>query len=117
IMGLKVLFDVTTSIYSLILAGYLVAAFFITSDIIAESRDIFMMVEERARNYFWLILTVLPIRYVIQSFQNPGLIFSTSEQKLSMLSYTTKSVWLFVCFVKWAKRLILYVAAGVFVSL
>jgi len=117
IMGLKVLFDVTTSIYSLFLVVYLVAAFFITSDIINESRDFFIEMEEQARRYFWFILAVLPFRYVMQSFQKPGIVFSTSDYKLSMLPYGRGGVWLFACIIKWIKSLLLYIFIGVLVML
>lgn len=112
IMGLKVLFDVTTSIYSLILVAYLVAAFFITGDILAELHDFFTIMEERARHYFWFILTVLPFRYIIQSFQSPGIVFSTSEHTLSMLPHARGSVWLLASAIKWVKRLLLYILIG-----
>lgn len=111
-MGLKVLFDVTTAIYSLILVAYLVAAFFITNDEINEMHDSFIMIEAEMRKHFWFILTVLPFRYVMQSFQSPGIIFSTSEHKLSMLPFARIRVWLFACVVKWARNALIYFFLG-----
>lgn len=111
-MGLKVLFDLTTMIYSLFLVAYLVAAFFIANDAINASYDFFIMMEDRARDYFWFILAVLPFRYIMQSFQWPGIIFSTSEYKLSALPYARGNVWLFASMMKLSRNLLMYVIVG-----
>src|SRR5699024_12486614 len=84
-MGLKVLFDVTTAIYSLILVAYIVAAFFITNDEFNVMHDSFIMIEAEMRRPFWFILTVLPFRYVMHSFLSPRIIFWMYDNKSSML--------------------------------
>lgn len=117
IMGLRTLFDVTVSIYSLILVAYLVVAILMTNDFINDSYDFFMTLESGMRHYFWFILMILPFRYVIRSFQDPGIVFSTSEYKLSMLPYNRKNIWLFACVLKWFKQLAGYLSIGALIFL
>ena len=84
-LAFGVLVDRTTAFYLLLLGGYIIVGFFIVGDFINDYYEQFMMIEEFAASRFWLILTILPLRYLNQSFSKPGVMFSSSEYQLSLL--------------------------------
>ncbi|MEN2466941.1 hypothetical protein [Ornithinibacillus sp. JPR2-1] len=101
-------FDLTTSLYSLIVGGYVFASIFIFNDILAAYQDQFLFIEEQLTERFWLIFSILPLRYVFQSFRNPGILITSSEYQLAMLPYEMKRIVLFTALEKWVKLLLKY---------
>lgn len=116
-LALGVLVDRTTAIYLSILGVYLFAAIFILGDFTKEYYDYFILIEEIAEARLWLIITILPIRYMTQSFGKPGVTFSSSEYQLSLLPHNRKEIWLLCAREKWLKQLVIYVIIGSLISL
>lgn len=105
---IQISFDKTTTYYSLIVGGYAFASIFIFNDLLGEFQDEFLWIEQRMEEQFWLILTIVPIRYVFKSFRNPGILISSSEYQLGMLPHPIKKIALYVAIEQWIKQLLIY---------
>lgn len=114
-MGFQTVIDKTTSAYLIVLFGYVFLSFFIFGDILAAYESEFIWIERQAQERLPLILTILPIRYITQSFRNPGVIFTNSEYQLSILPYSRKKLWLLTALEKVLKRLLIWSVIGFFV--
>jgi hypothetical protein len=106
--ALKLFIDMTTVVYLLLFFGYIFAALFIFGDIMAELAPYFEWLEANANAGFWILLTALPVIYVIKSFSEPGIQFSSSEFQLSLLPYARGKVWMVVLIVKLVKSALIY---------
>lgn len=111
-LALSVMVDRTTAFYLLIICGYVFVSLFIVGDFISDYQNQFSMIEEIAETRFWLFLTILPIRYLNQSFSNPGVMFSSSEYQLSLLPYSREKIWLKSVLEKWMKLVLIYIIIG-----
>ncbi|WP_047985419.1 hypothetical protein [Ornithinibacillus californiensis] len=101
-------FDIITIIYSIIVGGYVFASIFIFNDFFKVFQDEFQFVETQLNERFWLILSIVPLRYIFQSFRNPGITITSSEYQLGMLPYSIKRIAFFVAIEKWIKLLLKY---------
>lgn len=117
IMAISVVVDKTTAIYLLLLVAYAVASIFIAGDVLSGYDDEFLFVEEQADLRFWAILSILPIRYVNQSFRQPGVLYSSSEYQLGMLPFSKRKIWFYCVLEKWLKQTVLYTCIGLLVVL
>ncbi len=111
-LAFSVMVDRTTAFYLLLLGGYVFVSFFIVGDLINDYHKQFIMIEEVATTRFWLILTILPIRYLNQSFSKPGVMFTSSEYQLSLLPYSRDEIWFRSVFGKWVKQVLTYMIIG-----
>lgn len=116
-LALSVMVDRTTAFYLLLLGGYFFVSLFIVGDFISDYHEQIIMIEEVATSRFWLILTILPLRYLNQSFSKPGVMFSSSEYQLSLLPYSRGEIWFRSAFEKCVKRALLYVIIGCLIIL
>ncbi|PAV30697.1 hypothetical protein CIL05_06240 [Virgibacillus profundi] len=117
-IALGLMVDKTTGAYLLLLGAYLFASLFIFGDFIQEFNPYFILIEENLKKGFWLILTALPIRYIMKSFREPGLKFSSSEYQLGMLPYSRSRIWLFALIEKWLRQFVIYsIIAGLVILL
>lgn len=116
-LAFQVLVDRTTAIYLLILVGYLFASFFIVGDFIRDYEPYFTVVEQQAIVRLPLLFTLLPLRYIIQSFSRPGIIYSSSEYQLSMLTYSRTDIWFASVLSRWMKSLAVLSGIGVLLVL
>ncbi|WP_443257393.1 hypothetical protein [Virgibacillus sp. L01] len=103
-----VVFDLTTAIYVAALVGYIGLSLFLTGNISEELAPFFAFIEENASKGYLLLLSVLPIRYIVRSFQHPGILFSTSEYQLGLLPFRREKIWAFIVVEKLLKLLLLY---------
>jgi len=116
--AIGVMIDPVIAIYLVLIGSYaIVSSFFISGDLINDHHDNFIFIEAQATSRFWLILTILPLRYMLQSFSNPGVIFSSSEYQLGMLPFAKDKIWLVSAVEKWLKQIILYLVIGSIVVL
>src|SRR5690625_270070 len=115
-LALSVMVDRTTFFYLLVIGGYVFVSFFIIGDFINDYQEQFILIEEVASTRFWLFLTILPIRYLNQSFSQPGVIFSSSEYQLSLLPYSRREIWFKSVFKKWGKQSLIYIVIGSLIS-
>lgn len=116
-MALSMMIDKTIAIYLGLLVIYLICSLFIFGDYFHAFDDIFMVIEANKSKGIWLILTALPIRYVFRSFQDPGVIFSTTEYQLGILPFSRERIWLFTAAEKVLRQLITYMFLGAVVML
>ncbi|WP_217587362.1 hypothetical protein [Lentibacillus saliphilus] len=114
-MALGVFIDKTIATYLLLIGGYTFVSVFILGDFQETFHDTFVFVEQFGQERFWLILTILPIRYVNQAFTKPGVIFSSSEFQLAMLPYKRLKIWLYSAVVKWLSQLVILSVVGAFI--
>src|SRR5699024_7664734 len=115
--AIGVMIDPVIAFYLLLFGGCVIVSFFGLGDFIKAYHDNFIFIEEQAASRFWLILTILPLRYMMQSFSNPGVIFSSSEYQLGMLPFAKEKIWLVTVIEKWLKQAFLYVVIGSIVVL
>lgn len=116
--ALQLMIDGTTAFYSLILVGYVVISVFMVGDFLEEYNHFFLMVEKEARRNFWLVITAIPIRNVMQSFSRPGIIFSSSEYRLSAtMPFAISSVWFLSALEKWLKQFLILTMIGIILFL
>lgn len=103
-----IVFDLTTAIYVAALVGYIGVSLFLTGNISEELAPFFAFVEENASKGYLLLLSVLPIRYIVRSFQHPGILFSTSEYQLGLLPFRREKIWVLILVGKLIKLLLFY---------
>src|SRR5699024_6071397 len=106
----------------------------IVGDVIGDYHDQFIMIETHLRKRIWFIATLLPVAYIIHSFSRPGIVFSKTEYRLTLLPYSNKwilllcaaEIWLKTLCVyivilcaseKWIKKLCVYIVIGGLISL
>lgn len=92
-LALQVMIDRTTAIYLGVLFIYLILSFFLVSDIVQVYEPYLLQADEWAQAIIPYLLPLLPILYVLRSFKNPGITFSSAEQKLVMLPFSKKKIW------------------------
>ncbi|WP_164214616.1 hypothetical protein [Virgibacillus sp. YIM 98842] len=107
-MALALVIDLTTAVYVILFLGYIFAALFIFGDITEELTPYFNLLEANGEKGFWILLTVLPIRYVFKAFREPGIRFSSSEYQLTLLPYARNKVWLMTLLEKLVKQIVIY---------
>src|SRR5690625_1193394 len=116
--AIGVMIDPVIAIYLALIGSYaIISSFFILGDFIKAYHDNFIFIEAQAASRFWLILTILPLRYLMQSFSNPGVIFSSSEYQLGMLPFAKEKIWFVSAVEKWLKQTFIYLVVGSIVVL
>ncbi|WP_404451190.1 hypothetical protein LG329_12640 [Virgibacillus necropolis] len=115
-MAIRVMVDPVIAIYLVLMGGYVIASLFIMGDIIQANHDNFMLAEEQAILRYWVVVTILPIRYVTRSLRDPGITFSSSEDQLSILPFSKKKIWALCVVEKWIKLILFYLVAGTLVT-
>lgn len=100
--------DKTTAVYSLIVGGYVFASIFIFNDFLDLYQEEFQFIEQQAEERFWLVLTIVPLRFIFQSFRHPGVLITSSEYRLGMLPYSIQRIGLYCAAEKWLKQFVIY---------
>lgn len=113
-LAFGVAFDRTILVY---LTFFLVFGLFWVHDILKQTEPIFLVAENIATDYFFLILIVAAMRSLSFSFTRPGVRFSSAELLLSMLPYDKKKLWYFNAFEKNTRFSQVIVAMAVLVYL
>lgn len=108
--------DFTIAIYLLLIVGYVIASIFIVGDAIQTYQHYFKLAGEQALMRYWMVAAILPMRYVVGSFSQPGVLFSSSEYQLGVLPFAKEKVWMYCVIEKWIKQLFLYSVVGVLVT-
>ena len=107
-MALQMMIDKTIAIYLVILLGYAVSAFFIFADLATTYQSELQFFETEAEARFWLILTVIPLRYLFQAFRLPSVFITSSDYQLGLLPYSIRRIWMYVAAEKWVKKIVIY---------
>lgn len=105
-------FDLTSLFYMLIVIGYFAFAIISEGNLKILFTEKMIQLEAFTVERFWVILTAIPIVYIIRSFQQPGVLFSTAEYILTILPHTVQEIWRTVALERWAKSLLTYVVGG-----
>ncbi|MEI3605335.1 hypothetical protein SPD48_06485 [Pseudogracilibacillus sp. SE30717A] len=108
-------FDFTSLFYTLLVIGYFVIAIVMEGNIRNNIQDKIISIEAYTVEQFWVILTAIPIIYIIRSFNQPGVIFSTAEYTLTFLPNTLQQVWRVVAIERWIKSGITYLIGGIII--
>ncbi|MGM8366216.1 hypothetical protein ACLIBG_12170 [Virgibacillus sp. W0181] len=116
-MAFHVMIDWTIAIYLFVMVAYCIAAIFIFSDTMDRFSVYFHQMESFASERLSIFLTVLPAVYVLRSFKDPGIRFTSSEYQLSILTYSRKSIWLLCAVEKLVKKVFLFIFVGLVVVL
>lgn len=114
--AIRLMVDLTIAIYLLVIVGYAFASLFIMGDVIEANQRYFVFVEEQAILRYWIVVAILPMRYIVRSFRDPGVIFSSSEDQLSILPFSKEKVWMLCVIEKWTRNFITYLVIGVIVA-
>jgi hypothetical protein len=110
--AMGVMIDPVIAVYLIPLIGYVIVSFFIAGDFIGQYHDAFIVFETAIKDRFWLIASVLPLRYAVQSFTRPGIVFPRAEYLLGMLTFKKSKIWFAAAAEKWLRLIILYMIAG-----
>ncbi|MEI3612971.1 hypothetical protein [Pseudogracilibacillus sp. SO30301A] len=105
-------FDLTSLFYTLLVIGYFAFAIIAEGNIKVIFFEKMIQLEAFTVERFWIILTAIPIVYIIRSFQQPGVLFSTAEYILTILPHTVQEIWRVVALERWAKSLLTYMVGG-----
>lgn len=105
-LALKTVIDKTIAFYLVVMFGYFFMTMFVFGDVLGEYHEQFLWLEEQGERFFYLLITVIPFRYIFLSFQHPGVMFSSSEDRLSLLPYSRKHIWLLGFSSKLIKKLL-----------
>lgn len=119
----KQLFSITldwqTIPYLLILAGYFIYAFVQVDEMPLFLQQInvhFVNLLQQKDNIIFGF-SIVPILYVVQSFQRPGVLFSSSEFLLSILPHRRETIWLYSALERFIKYffILVIVASGIYI--
>ncbi|MGG4181298.1 hypothetical protein ABEW03_18665 [Virgibacillus pantothenticus] len=111
-MASQLIFDKTTSIYLGLLLAYTFASIFIFSDTMKLYGNYFVFLEQHAEEVLGFLAVALPVRYIFNSFREPGVLYSTAEYKLAFLPYRRGNIWLLTLMERWLKKLLIYSLIG-----
>src|SRR5690625_924434 len=114
---LQLTFDITTFFYVLLLIGYIATAIAMEGNIKEQFQAKMIQFEAFTIERFWLIITVLPFMYLIRSFQQPGVIFSTAEYTLTILPHSKLQVFRVTVIERWLKALGMYLMIGFIIAI
>lgn len=114
-MALRLMVDPVIAIYLVLIGGYVIASLFIMGDVIQSYHHYFVLAEQQAILRYWIVVAIFPMRFIMQSFQQPGVIFSSSEYQLGILPFSREKVWLLCVIEKWVKQLFLSIVIGTLV--
>ncbi|HEX6594138.1 MAG TPA: hypothetical protein VF095_06080 [Bacillota bacterium] len=116
-MVFQMFVDRTIAIYLFLLSGYAIIGLFIAGDFIRDYEAELLFIDKHATTFFWSIAVLLPLWFFVQSFRHPGVLFSSSEDQLSLLPYPRQRIWWLVVYEKWLKQLMIYGMIGLFLML
>src|SRR5690625_1180245 len=105
-------FDFTSLFYALLVIGYMIIAILLEVDSTLLLQTKVIQFEAFTIDQFWVIVTALPLIYLIRAFKQPGVIFSTAEYTLTILPHTVRQVWVVIAAARWLKALIIFSVLG-----
>src|SRR5690625_656462 len=73
-------FDVMMLFYVLVLLGYFIWAFAKEGTILETIGQFTLQLEEISLDYFWVIMTVIPVGLLFRAFTRPGITISSAER-------------------------------------
>lgn len=116
-MAIRLMIDPVIAIYLVLIGGYVIASLFIMGGIIETYHHYFILAQEQAILRYWIVVAIFPLRYLLRSFQQPGVIFSSSDYQLGILPFLKERIWVLSVIEKWIKQLLLYIIVGTIITL
>src|SRR5690606_36339865 len=89
----QISFDVTTTLYTLLLLGYVGGSWIIFADAHALLSTIAYYIEITFTKYIRSILLSLPMFYLVRAVRHPGVLFTSAEQMLTILAFSRQRIW------------------------
>lgn len=89
----QISFDVTTTLYTLLLLGYVGGSWIIFADAHALLSTIAYYIEITFTKYIRSILLSLPMFYLVRAVRHPGVLFTSAEQMLTILPFSRQRIW------------------------
>lgn len=105
-------FDVTIIFYTLILAGYIVFAIYRSGTIFTTIQQFVLQIEAISVDYFWVLMTVIPLGMLLRTFSQPGISISTAEYTATTLPYTKQQIWWMAAGERWLRLCIILCFIG-----
>src|SRR5690625_819292 len=105
-------FDFTSLFYTLLVLGYIIVAISLEGNFKPFFDEKMMQLEAFTMEQFWLIIGVLIIFYLIRSFRDPGITFSSAEYLLTILPHSPTQVWRALALERWLKALGIFLFGG-----
>lgn len=96
---LSVTVDLTSIMYSFILLGYLLFAFYQVGEMPAFIEQSLIYIENflMSTEKLLFLFAIVPVYFTIKSFNHPGVLFSSAEQFLTILPYSRQRIWVLSC--------------------
>lgn len=109
-------FDIMILFYAAVFLGYIIWAFVRDGNIAGIISQFTLQMEEISIDYFWVIMTVIPIALLFRTFSRPGIMISSAEYTATMLTYTKSQIWWMAACARWVKLaiILLFIGAGLF---
>src|SRR5690625_1329100 len=109
-------FDIMLLFYVVVLLGYIIWALVKDGNLAGTISQFTIQLEELSIDYFWVIMTVIPIALLFRTFSRPGIMISSAEYTVTMLTYTKTQIWWMAACARWIKLMIilLFIGAGLF---
>ncbi|HEY4601002.1 MAG TPA: hypothetical protein VIG73_06945 [Cerasibacillus sp.] len=111
-LTLRTVIDKTIAFYLSVFFGYLFMTMFVFGNVLSEYEEQFLWMQSQGERYFYLLIAVIPFRYIFLSFRHPGVMFSSSEYQLSLLPYSRQHIWFLSFLNKVIKKLLVMVFFG-----
>lgn len=108
----NLMFDFTLLIYILLFIGYFFYAAFQNGELFQTIDMKGVSLERFSIEYIWLIITVLPLTYLLQSNRHSGVLFSSADYLLLILPYDRRLIWIMLACERWMRSLIFYIMFG-----
>lgn len=108
----NLMFDFTLLVYIILLLGYFITAVLLNGDLLYEINKTGIEIERFSIERFWLIITVLPMAFIIRSSRDTGILFSSTEYLLLNMPYKKQSIWFILACERWIRSFIIYTIIG-----
>lgn len=105
-------FDVMMLFYVFVFLGYFIWAFAKEGTILETVSQFTLQLEEISLDYFWVIMTVIPIGLLFRTFTRPGITISSAEHTATVLPYTPWQIWWMAACARWCKLAIILFFIG-----
>lgn len=105
-------FDVTMMLYVLLLIGYFIFASVRSGNVFNQIQHVVLELEAISIDYFWVVMTVIPLGLLLRTFSHPGITISTAEHTVMALPYTPREIWRMAALERWGKFALILTIIG-----
>lgn len=113
----NLLFDLTLFTYIFLFLGYFIVAWFRNGSSLNTFDHELLQMEGFSSEHILFVVTILPLVFIVQSNNHPGVMFSSTERLLLKMPYKEQAIFILLACERWLKALIMYSVIGIFLSL